>query len=170
MTVTLIHGLSPGSVILFAGRNPGSFSSRSHQKAMLCACCARACEGTSCPRPGNPDCDELHAPALQPLDPGGDATRRKDAVHEPRDPAEVLIPLSSRKPCASGERGRGEDTPVRAVGQAESVDRQASTVAARTTMPACPALEVPGKWASSCQKQRWQAYCIYSHRTWQVAL
>ena len=33
---------------------------------MMRAC---ACQGTSCPGPGNPDCDELHAPALQPFDP-----------------------------------------------------------------------------------------------------
>ena len=32
---------------------------------MMRAC---ACQGTSCPGPGNPDCDELHAPALQPFD------------------------------------------------------------------------------------------------------
>ena len=33
---------------------------------MLRAC---ACQGTSCPGPGNPDCDDIAAPSLQPFDP-----------------------------------------------------------------------------------------------------
>jgi hypothetical protein len=30
---------------------------------------ACACQGTSCPNPGDPDCDNLASPALQPFDP-----------------------------------------------------------------------------------------------------
>ena len=32
---------------------------------MLAKC---ACQGTTCPGPGDPDCDDLSAPALAPLD------------------------------------------------------------------------------------------------------
>ena len=41
------------------------------QKRMLVLTMSRACacEGTTCPLPGNPACDSLRNPALEPLDP-----------------------------------------------------------------------------------------------------
>jgi hypothetical protein len=72
MTVTLLHGLSPGSVsTILVRRSILAVQFALRQRAMLVVPLLRACacEGTSCPGPGNPDCDELHAPALQPLDP-----------------------------------------------------------------------------------------------------
>jgi hypothetical protein len=72
MTVTLIHGLSSSSVpTILVRRSILAVQFAPRQQAMLVVPMMRACacQGTSCPGQGNPDCDDLHAPALQPLDP-----------------------------------------------------------------------------------------------------
>ena len=60
---------STGQVILLS-RNVRDLAFVKGQQRMfvlpLLAKCA--CQGTSCPGPGDPDCDELIAPALAPLD------------------------------------------------------------------------------------------------------
>ena len=62
---------------------------------------ACACQGTSCPSPGNPECDDMTNPALQPFDPGGRAPELDDGCH-PRQSAVAPSPA----PLAAAERAR----------------------------------------------------------------
>jgi hypothetical protein len=59
-----------GSQLVIIARNARDVAFVAGQRRMfvmpLHARCA--CQGTSCPNPGDPDCDDLRAPALVPLD------------------------------------------------------------------------------------------------------
>jgi hypothetical protein len=71
-TVQLLQGLDGGaaqpSIVLSRTVTDIPFSA---QKTMLVLPLLRrcACQGTTCPTPGDPDCDNIDQPVLQPFDP-----------------------------------------------------------------------------------------------------
>ena len=60
---------SPPSLIVSRTVTDVPFSAHRQMMLVLPMLRACACQGTSCPGPGNPDCDAIAAPSLQPYDP-----------------------------------------------------------------------------------------------------
>ena len=73
MTVQLLHGLADVSNIpsIVVSRTITDIRVSPQKTMMLVLPMLRqcACQGTTCPAPGDPDCDNLTQPALQLLDP-----------------------------------------------------------------------------------------------------
>jgi hypothetical protein len=71
VTVQFMPGFNePGTTIL-VGRTISDIRFVDQQTMMLVVPFSRACacDGTSCPNDGNPDCESLRAPVLEPFDP-----------------------------------------------------------------------------------------------------
>jgi hypothetical protein len=74
MTVQLLQGLSnvlQTAPLIVVNRTVTDIRFVDQQTMMLVLPLLRvcACQGTSCPNPGNPACDNIERPALQPFDP-----------------------------------------------------------------------------------------------------
>ena len=71
ITVRLFKGLTSPSPALVISRTVTDIRFVPGQTMMLVLPMNRACacQGTSCPSPGNPECDNIDQPTLQPFDP-----------------------------------------------------------------------------------------------------
>jgi hypothetical protein len=73
MTVQLLHGLANGTQAptIVVSRTVTDIRFGPQQSMMLQLPLLRrcACQGTTCPLPGDPECDNIVQPPLQPLDP-----------------------------------------------------------------------------------------------------
>jgi hypothetical protein len=70
-TVQLMHGFFTGQPLIVVNRSVTDVRFVEEQTMMLVIPLLRACacEGTSCPSPGNPMCDAIDRPTLVPFDP-----------------------------------------------------------------------------------------------------
>jgi hypothetical protein len=71
ITVRFFKGVTSPSPALVMSRTVTDIRFVTGQTMMLVLPMKRACacQGTSCPSPGNPECDNIDQPALQPFDP-----------------------------------------------------------------------------------------------------
>ena len=70
VTVQLLRGAAfPATIVISRSITNIRFVDQQTMMLIVPLFRACACQGTSCPNPGNPDCDNLASPALQPFDP-----------------------------------------------------------------------------------------------------
>jgi len=72
MTAQLLHGLTgtvPANIVVSRSVTDVQFVAHTRLMLVLPLMRACACQGTTCPGPGNPDCDAIVGPTLQPVDP-----------------------------------------------------------------------------------------------------
>jgi len=97
VTVRLFRAVTTGTPVLVVSRTVTDIRFVSGQTMMLVLPMNRACacQGTSCPSPGDPECDNIEQPTLEPFDPavappssmlGGNGTAGTGGTTRPPSP------------------------------------------------------------------------------------